>query len=111
MQKNHLGGFEALILAALLRNQPETYSVPIQKEIERVTGRQVSIGATYTTLRRLQAKGFVSARLGEPTAARGGRAKQLFKIEPAGKAALEETLGALHRMTEGLDLSIAGTAA
>ena len=51
----------------------------------------VSIGAVYTTLRRLQRKGFVSSQLGDPSPSRGGRAKKYFTLEPEGLEALQRS--------------------
>ena len=61
----------------------------VRREIEERTGRNISIGAVYATLERLEAKGYVSSFTGEPTAERGGRAKRLFRVEAAGKRALQ----------------------
>ncbi|MGH2436999.1 MAG: PadR family transcriptional regulator, partial [bacterium] len=70
--------------------------------IEDRTGRNISIGAVYATLQRLEAKGYVSSSLGEPTAERGGRAKRLFRIEAEGARALQASQEAIRRMTLGL---------
>jgi PadR family transcriptional regulator PadR len=56
----------------------------VRREIEERTGRNISIGAVYATLERLETKGYVRSFLGEPTAVRGGRAKRLFQIEAEG---------------------------
>ena len=79
-----MGGFELLVLLALIRLGDEAYGVPIAEAIEVSSKRSVAIGSVYITLERLQRKGFVTARLGEPTAARGGRAKTYFRITARG---------------------------
>ena len=66
--------------------------------------RDVSVGSVYKTLERLKRKGFVEARLGDPTPVRGGRAKQYFVVTTSGRHALERSVGALERMFEGLDV-------
>lgn len=101
-----LSDLEVLALAALLRLGPDAYGVSIQEEIEQRTGRAVSIGSLYKALARLEAGGFVTPFIGEPTAVRGGRAKKHFHIEPAGRDALEAAIGALHRMVDGLGLDL-----
>ena len=73
-------------------------------DIEKRTRREVSYGAVYTTLGRLRRKGFVSRELGEPTPERGGRAKQYFQVEPAGRAALRSTVDSLSVMWEGVSI-------
>jgi len=74
----------------------------VRREIEERTGRNISIGAVYTTLERLQTKGYVSSLVGEPTAERGGRAKRLFRIEADGERALRASQEAIRKMTVGL---------
>ena len=83
-RREFLGGFELLVLLALIRLGDDAYGVPIAEAIEENSGREVAIGSVYTALGRLEAKGLVSSRLGEPTAARGGRAKTHFHITAAG---------------------------
>jgi len=84
MSREFLGGFELLVLSALIRLGDEAYGVPISKAIEESSGRDVAIGSVYITLERLSRKGFVTSRRGEPTAERGGRAKTYFRITAKG---------------------------
>ena len=76
----------------------------MRQEIESRIGREVSVGAIYTTLDRLETKGFVQSRSGEPTAERGGRAKRHFRVTVRGIAAVNRTHKALWRMTDGLTI-------
>lgn len=98
-----MGEFEQLVLLALLRLEEGAYGMAVREEIERRTGREVSYGAVYTTLDRLERKGFVAHALGEATAERG-RAKKFFRVLPAGRDALRETRSALTVMWEGVRL-------
>lgn len=92
MGKNkYLGEFELVVLATLVRLGADAYGMTIRREIEKKTGRSVSIGSLYATLRRLTSKGYVSAALGEPSPERGGRAKRYFRLEAAGAEALERS--------------------
>jgi PadR family transcriptional regulator, regulatory protein PadR len=93
-----LGRFEEVVLRALVRLREDAYGVPIRREIAERTGRDVSFGAVYTTLERLERKGFVSSHMGEPTPERGGRAKRYFRIEAPGVAALNQSLETLVNM-------------
>lgn len=86
----YLGEFEEIVLLTVARLGSSAYGVTIRQTVEEVAGRQTSIGAIYTTLERLEQKGYVSSRQGEPTAQRGGRAKRYFQIEGAGRQALHE---------------------
>jgi len=76
----------------------------LRREIERCTGRSVSIGALYATLDRLERKGCVSSSLGEPSADRGGRARRFFRIEAAGERALDQSREMLDAMWDGVTL-------
>ena len=101
----YLGELEQIVLLALIRLEDNAYGVPIRQEIERRTKRSLSIGALYRTLERLEDKGFVSSRTGDPTPERGGRAKRFFHAEPLGLRALRRTRDAIDVMWEGLDLT------
>lgn len=98
----HLGEFEHIVLIALIRLGDDAYGVTVRRDIEARTERAVSIGAIYATLDRMEAKGLVRSRVGEPTAARGGRAKRYFFITSRGVTAVNRTQDALRRMCEGL---------
>jgi len=93
-----LGDFERIVLLALVGLRENAYGVMIRREIEERAGRKVSYGALYTTLDRMEAKGYVSSRVGEPTQARGGRAKKYFQIEAPGIRALNETRETIANM-------------
>jgi PadR family transcriptional regulator len=97
-----LGSLEHIVLLALVRLEANAYGMTIRREIEERTGRNLSIGAVYATLDRLEAKGYVSSFVGEPTAERGGRAKRLFQIEADGELALRTSQEAIRKMTLGL---------
>jgi PadR family transcriptional regulator PadR len=83
-KREFLGGFELLILLALIRLGDEAYGVPIAETIEESSGRDVALGSVYITLARLERNALVSSRRGEPTAERGGRAKTYFRITAKG---------------------------
>jgi PadR family transcriptional regulator PadR len=105
MKGTYLGEFEHIVLLALLRLGKQAYGMRIRQEIEQRTGRSVAIGAVYATLDRMEAKGYVSSRRGEPTAERGGRAKRFFRIEAEGAEALKRSEEALSRMRLGVRLT------
>ena len=107
MSKGHyLGEFEHIVLLTLLRLGDGAYGASIRMEIEAVTGRSPAIGAVHATLERMERKRFVSSWIGEPTAERGGKAKRHFKLEPAGKAALEQARSTLARLEAGLSFRV-----
>ena len=102
--RDYLGEFEHIVLLALLRLEDRAYGVTVRQEIEFRTEREVSIGAVYATLDRLETKGYVRSRRGDPTPERGGRSKRFFRVTPKGVAAVNRTQLALLNMTEGLSL-------
>jgi DNA-binding PadR family transcriptional regulator len=97
-----LGEFEQLVLLALIRLGDEAYGMSVRRELESRTERNVSIGAVYATLDRLESKGWVKSKLGDTSAERGGRARKCFIITGAGARALERSQQALRHMLAGL---------
>lgn len=100
----HVAEFELLVLLAALQCGESAYSVAVHAELERRSGRPASMGAVYVTLERLETKGFLTSRLGEPTAARGGRAKRFYTVTRAGRAAVKDECRLIRRMWSGLGL-------
>jgi DNA-binding PadR family transcriptional regulator len=105
--RDYLGEFELVVMLTLLHLGDEAYGMTIRVEIEERTERPVSIGAVYTTLRRLERKGLVASQLGEPSPSRGGRAKKFFRLEPAGLEALERSRAMFARLWEGVGAPLA----
>jgi DNA-binding PadR family transcriptional regulator len=100
--RRYLGEFEQLLLFALVQLEGDGYGSEIRRVIEARTGRELSPGAIYTALDRLESRGLVSSILGEPTARRGGKRKRYYRIEPAGAELLRRSQEALARMARGL---------
>jgi PadR family transcriptional regulator PadR len=98
----YLGEFELMVLLALMRLGDEAYGVPISREIEQRSGREVALGSVYATLERLEEKGLVASRLGDPTAERGGRAKRFFRVTESGLRDVRQTQRALVSLWKGL---------
>jgi DNA-binding PadR family transcriptional regulator len=98
-----LAEFELRVLLTVMRVTGEAYAVAVHEELEHRTGRKVSLGAVYITLDRLERKGFLSSRLGDPTPERGGRAKRYYRATRAGTAAAREEYRILRRLADGLD--------
>ena len=99
-----LGELEQVVMLAVLRVGDEAYGVPIRSEIERQGRRELTLATVYKTLGRLEEKRFVASYESDPTPQRGGRRKRFYEVTPAGTRALKESVGALRRMTSGLDL-------
>lgn len=103
-QKDSLGNFEEIVLLAVVRLGEDAYGAKIRQTVAEATKRDVSIGAVYATLDRLERKGYLKSWQGEATPERGGRAKRYFKVEGAGVRALNDTAAARNRLSAGLDL-------
>ena len=78
----------------------------IREQIAERTGRSVSVGSLYKALHRLEQRGLITTEVGEPTSVRGGRAKKHVRVEPAGRAALEDAIAAYDRMFDGLGRTV-----
>lgn len=104
-RRDYLGHLELMVLLAVWRLKPEAYGVAIAKEIEQQCGYSMALAGIYATLERLQDKGLVRARRGEPTATRGGRARTYFNLTPAGVSETQSTLTALSRLAPAAVLS------
>lgn len=98
----YLGEFEQLVLLAVMRLEDQAYGATIRRLIEESTGRQISIGAIYTTLERLHGKGYVTSRVGEPTGERGGRRRKIYTLDRVGHLALTRAYASWTNMTRGL---------
>ena len=95
-----LGVFEEQILVAVVRARDQAYGMQVRREIERVTGRELAIGAVYATLDRLEAKGLVASR----RVSDGGASRRLFELTREGARALADTRAMRERLWKGVDL-------
>jgi DNA-binding PadR family transcriptional regulator len=97
-QKDPLGHFEQLVLSAVLSLGRNAYPVTIHDAVNRTDQREVSLGSVYITLERLEGKGYLQSRLGDPTPERGGRPKRFYRVLAAGERVLAEAFEATDRM-------------
>ena len=96
-----LGVLEEQILVAVLRTRDEAYGMEVRREIERVTGRDLAIGAVYATLDRLEAKGLLRSR----RTFGSGPSRRRFELSRAGARALTETRAMRDRLWAGVSLA------
>ena len=101
-KREYLGHLELLVLLAVMRTGRNASGIPIAREIEDSSGRSVALGSVYATLVRLEDKGLVVSQLGEPTAARGGRAKAYFRPTAKGLREAREAQTTLTRLWQGV---------
>lgn len=99
---SELGQLDQQVMLAILRQQPTAYGVSIQELIKERTDREYSVGAIYASLERLEEKGYVKSKQGEPTAERGGRAKLYFNLTAPGQATLQRSLRAIDKLRRGI---------
>jgi PadR family transcriptional regulator PadR len=92
-----LGSFEEQVMLAVVRSSTEAYGMAVRRELERVTGRDVTIGAVYATLDRLEAKRFVRSTRA------AGASRRMFALTRSGAAALAETRAIRERLWKGID--------
>ena len=95
-----LGTFEEQVMVAVLRTAEEAYGMSVRRELERVTERDVTIGAVYATLDRLEAKGLIASRR-----SRGdGPSRRVFEVTRRGAQALVESKAMRERLWRGVEL-------
>lgn len=102
----YLGEFEYSVLLAVLHldgGDDDAYAVPIRTVLEVRAGRPVTRGALYTALERLEAKGCLRSRMGDPTAERGGKARRYFTVTALGVKSLKAMHASLANLSRGLE--------
>ncbi len=90
MKGTYLGELEELVLLTVGILHPEAYGVAVMDEIEKQANRSLNISAVHAVMTRLEEKGYLKSKMGDPTEERGGRRKRYFILTAAGKRALEE---------------------
>ncbi len=104
MSRPYLGDFEHLVLLAVMRLADAGFGLAIRDEIVRTTARDVSTGAVYTTLDRLERKGFVRSTVEQGTVARDNRVRRRYEITPAGRQTVSAAQRDIRAMSRGLNL-------
>jgi PadR family transcriptional regulator, regulatory protein PadR len=98
-----IGQFEQLVLTAIMTLREDAYGVTIQAKVaELARHREVSLGAVYVTLDRMEDKGLVASWLTDPTPERGGRAKRCYRLEAVGERALQDSVVTAKRIWDEL---------
>jgi DNA-binding PadR family transcriptional regulator len=103
MKGDRLGEFEELALLAVRALGDDAYGAPVLEYIERATGRAVTIGAVYAALSRLEAKGHVRSRLGDPEPVRGGKRKRFYDATPEGMKTVRDLRRIRERIWRAID--------
>ena len=108
MSKGYLGVFEQMVLLAILRQGEEAFGLEVRREIEANAKRKVSRSAFYTTLDRLEKKGFVKWIPMVSESPRRAAPIRFFTVTPAGLEALRDSRGALEALWRGMDEVVEG---
>ena len=108
MSREPLGNFELMVMLAVVQAGDDAYGIPIASEIEAATGRKVLLGSIYAALDRLEAKGFVTSSVGDPTPERGGRSKKYFRVTTKGLRETRRMRQALTRLWRGIPATEGG---
>jgi PadR family transcriptional regulator len=103
MKAEYLGELEQQILLVVLRLGDEAYGNPIREMLATAASRRIARGALYTSLERLETKGFLRSTIGEPLPERGGRARRYFTVTAAGRRALRHSRRVLLGLWDGLE--------
>lgn len=104
--RSSLGELELVVLMALMRAGDGAHGAAIRTEIAATTGREVTPGAIYPTLDRLEERGLVSSYMGEPVAERGGRSKRHFQLLKPGLAEVRRAWRQYTSLATGLESAL-----
>ena len=86
----YLSRADEILLNAVLRLGENAYGVPIIKEVEKRSGKKLSLGSLWVALDILCKKGLLSKIVADPTPIRGGRGKIYYSITDEGISAFEQ---------------------
>lgn len=105
LQPGLLGSLEEQVMLAVLRTGQEAYGMTVRRELEAVTGRDITIGSVYATLDRLEAKGLV---ISKRVAGADAVSRRIFAVTPAGLRALAHTRDVRDRLWKGIRIATEG---
>jgi PadR family transcriptional regulator PadR len=102
----YLGEFELVVLLSLARLDKPSSGMPIYDEICKTTGRDASVHSVYVTLGRMEKKGYVTSRAGDPSleGGAGGRARKCYELLPVGVSALQQSRAMYDSLWAGIRL-------
>ncbi len=98
-----MGEFEQMVLLAILRMGDDAFGLEVRKDLEAATGRKVSRGGFYTTLDRMERKGYLTWVSEVPEHSRRTTRQRRFSVTPEGLDALRSSRRALITLWTGLE--------
>ena len=106
MKGEHLGELEELTLLAVLALKEGAYGIVVQEVIDRETGREVTLGAVYAALERMERKGLLSSAMSASTGERGGRRRRLFAVTDEGLRVLSDVRRAREALWQAVPRTV-----
>ena len=103
MSRAFLGEFEQMVLLSVLRMGGRAYGLEVRRELEVAADRKVSRGGFYTTLDRLEGKGYLKWVSEIPEDSRRKARQRRFTVTPEGVQALKSSRRALITLWDGLE--------
>ena len=103
MAREFLGEFEQMVLLAVLQRGDSAFALEVRREIEKSASRTVSRSAFYTTLERLERKGYLEWTEEAPRDSRRTAPLRLFRVTTEGIRALRATRAAFQELSRDLD--------
>lgn len=104
-----LGAFEQAVLLAVVRLRDDAYGRAILNDVQERLERNVATGAVHATLDRLERKGMLTSSLAAGTEVRAGRPRRYYRLEPAGRRALNEARASANRLWHGFKFPLKST--
>lgn len=105
-----LGTFEQAVLLAVVRLGMDAYGRAVLKEVQERLQRDVSAGAVYTTLDRLEQRALLRSRLEPGNVVRAGRPRRYYSLAGAGVRALNESRATVDSIWRGVRWPLKGSA-
>jgi DNA-binding PadR family transcriptional regulator len=97
---------ETAVLLAVAHLGDGAYGAAVRRDVSERRGHDYAVGAIHTALQRLEDKGLVASRMGDPLPVRGGRARRYFRLTAAGAAALDHARTASRQLWRAPDLGL-----
>jgi len=105
MASRSIGEFELAILLTIGLLRDDACGVALHAAVSKRLGRECSIGAVYTTLQRLENKGFVRSWTSDPTPGAEGR-EALLRADATGDRAIRQAQATAQRLWSGAGLRL-----
>jgi PadR family transcriptional regulator PadR len=103
-KQTYLGEFEHFVLLSILHLEANAYGVTIRQQLKESINRDVTLGALYSTIERLENKGFITSKKGDAKPERGGKAKRLVNVTALGLKMLSKSKQQFEAMWKNIQV-------